>query len=268
MIVLQQRLFGVFRYRRAYFPSEAEVESLLRDLGTNDILRFYLPAADRPASPQLVDRFSELTLLIDLAQGPDALFMGMRRDGRYRIRQAQRLADRMRIDSNSKVAREDFFELYNSFARSKPRVPILSRRAFEVYASISDIWVIYLDDAPMCAHLNLKDEGSKQVIGVFAAGRRLETGVNPEVCSMLNRYLFWWEFQEYCRSGFRSYDFGGLHPHSPRITPYNQFKLSFGGQIVHQHCYTFSGTRRLAQLGVNLYFLLRSSRAARLLRQL
>jgi len=263
MVVMEQRLFGLFRYRKAYFPTIEEAYELTDHLALNDIVRFQHARSDvLDGQPGLIQRFPVSTVCIDLTQGDAAILKGMDPECRRRIRLAARLSDRTSIEEGTASAAEHFLELYNSFARAKGPVPRLSRKRMQAYAALSDISVLYLDGRAMCAHLNLRDPACKRAILSFSANRRFEGKQEANLCANLNRYLHWHELQHYHAQGMEVYDFGGIAHENVYSSLFNQFKLSFGGYVCSEYSYTFSGAGLAARFGADTFQRVKSSRVA------
>src|SRR5208283_5451936 len=114
--------------------------------------------------------------------------------------------------------------------------------------------------------MTLRDQGRKQVVLMFSGSRRFEGKENASMCGALSRYLHWYELQSFRDQGTEVYDFGAIGHENLQSANFNQFRLSFGVDIVSEYRYAFSGARRLARLGVDAYVWLRNSRVSRLLR--
>ncbi len=66
----------------------------------------------------------------------------------------------------------------------------------------------------------------------------MTTGLGKKV-GLLNRWLHWQAIRHYREAGLRIYDLGGLNfDESSPAYGITQFKLSFGGTVVHEHNYT------------------------------
>ena len=265
MVIIQRRLFGVIRYRKAFFPTLEQANELINGLQLNDIVRFVYPVANAFDSSYCAHVSQVATVCIDLRQDLDTIFKRMEaRSCRQRIRKAEKCLERIRIVGKSENAIVQFLDMYNDFARAKGTVPPVSREHLDLYLRVSDLTLLYLDDRPMCGHVTLRDEELKHVVLMFSGSRRFEGKEDASMCSALGRFLHWYELQRYREQGMAVYDFGGIGHENLRAN-FNQFKLSFGGDIVSEYRYTFSGARSLARLGVDAYIRLRNSKASRLL---
>lgn len=264
MVVLEQTLFGFLRYRKVFFPTLEGITSLTAKLAVNDVIRFQYKTGETFDSPYLVESFPVSSVCIDLTQDPDAILKAMdRRSGRY-LRAAEKLASRIEVAMNTEPVTEDYLEVYNAFARVKGRVPKLSRRVVDLYRPVSDIFVLYFDGRAMCAHLTVKDEEAKRLYSMFGGNRRLESKADADLCGKLERFLFWHEIRSYQARGMELYSLGGI-AHEDLNAPFNQFKLRFGGVVLTEYSYTFSGAPKLARFGLAAYKRLRNSRAAKVI---
>lgn len=264
MVVLEQTLFGFVRYRKVFFPTLEEINSLTAKLAVNDVLRFQYDKGEPFASPYLVESFPVSSVCIDLTQDVDAILKGMdRRTARY-LRAAEKLPGQIEVKTNTEAVIEHYLEVYNDFARAKGRVPKLSRRLLDLYRPVSDIFVLYFEGRAMCAHLTVKDDSSKRLYSMFGGNRRLESKAAADLCGKLERYLFWHEIRSYQARGMELYSLGGI-AHEDVNAPFNQFKLRFGGIVLTEESYTFAGVPAIGRFGLAAYKKLRNSRAGKVL---
>ena len=264
MIVIEQKGLGMIRYRRGYFSTPENIETLTNKLRVNDILRVYSDFGTSCDCPYLIYSQTALTVRIDLTKGLDAVLSGTDRLFHRGLRAAEKIRDRISIVTNTDQASTEFLRLYNSFARAKGGVPSLSPGRLRAYSKVSDICVLYLDDRPMSTLVTIKDRSSKCAINMFTASRRFENKADADLCGHLNRYLHWWEMQNCHSQGMEVHDLGFLYRDPSH--PFNRFKLSFGGDVVSLHCYTFAGVGKLARLAVEGYSRLAASRLGGLFR--
>ncbi|MFY9688780.1 MAG: GNAT family N-acetyltransferase, partial [Candidatus Acidiferrales bacterium] len=156
---------------------------------------------------------------------------------------------RVEIEIGTAKALGDFLTVYNAFAEMK-KLPKLPAPWLREYSSCGEALVLYLNGMPLCCHLVLCDPEKRIVRLMFSGSRRLDTAEDASACGALNRYLHWHELQRYHAQGFATFDFGGIwHPEDP----ISRFKLSFGGSVVSEYYYLFSGTRWLASFGNAVY---------------
>lgn len=250
MVIIEGRRW-VVDFRLVFFPDESELQQLLQFLPPNGILRVRQATIDRLNGPKPVQRSVFRTSCIDLTKTLETLYGEMdAKSCRYEIRKAEKIQARIETRRNDGIACEDFLKLYNRFVSLKGHTHPLSRRRFQEYVKVSDVFVIYLDGRPMCGHLLVRDDTVKRSRLIFSASGRLERGEDSRLSGALNRYLHWHEFQTYKRKGFVLYDFGGIGDGSGSI---GKFKLSFGGFRVQDYSYVFAGA-----LGVIPYKLYQS----------
>jgi hypothetical protein len=258
MITIERQV-GPFCYRKVWFASREEAMEISQPLRPNEVLRFFGASEDLGALPHLVRHRKLRTAWIDLSGGPEQILEGMKRKScRYEIRRAEKMLDRVRIETGSEKANHDFLLLYNNFAKAKklPKLPVRWLREYTAHGG--EAFVLYLEGEPLCGHLLLRDTTRRLVRLLYSGSHRLDSPEDAAACGALNRYLHWYEMQRYCAAEFMTYDFGGIRDPEE---PISRFKLSFGGVIVAEHYYLFSGTPWVARLGNLVYekFLRRGS---------
>lgn len=246
MVAIERRIGGLLRYRKIWFADYQQAGEISRSLGRTDVVRFFAAPGDLSALPNIVKHRQLQTAWIDLSAGPESVLSGMKKKScRYEIRRAEKMLARVDIDMNSPKALGDFLALYNEFAGVK-RLPGLPASWLREYSANGEVFVLYLEKVPLCGHLVLRDTERRVVRLIYSASRRLQTTGDASACGALNRYLHWYEMQRYHAQGFATFDFGGIRDSND---PISRFKLSFGGAVVAEHYYLFSGSQWIARLG-------------------
>ena len=239
MIVLRARQFLLWSEKTIYFPSAEIVPELVTEPGFAEIVRVSQAPVPAPASPFILRGHPVKTTCLDLTLGADTLYRGMdAKSCRYRIRRAERIKDQIEIRRNGRDVNSDFLELHNRFVVQKGYAKPLPDWQIEIWAQASDIFVIYQDGRPVCAHLMLCDRDAGRTRLMFSVSRRLDNSEDAALSGILNRYLHWYEIQRYCEEGMRVYDFGGIEDGS---TPIAKFKLSFGGPERIEYSFVVGG---------------------------
>lgn len=250
MVTIERTLGGLLRYRKVWFPSQEAALEIGESLKPNEVVRFFGVSRDLGTCPRLVQHRQLQTTWLDLSVGPERVLQGMKRKScRYEIRRAEKMMDRVEIEVGSARAYRDFLVVYNDFAETKglPKFPASWLRE---YLAHSETLVLYLEGKPLCCHLLLCDLETGIVRLLYSGSRRLETPEDAAACGALNRYLHWHEMQRYHAQGFVTFDLGGIRRTDD---PVSRFKLSFGGVVVTEHYYLFSGSRWVARLGNFVY---------------
>lgn len=254
MVILDRRVFGLFKYRKAVFPTLEQASKLVTELARNQILRFACASGPVIESRKLVRYRPVSTVCIDLRKSLDEIFAAMENHNcRRAIHRAEKAHDRFRISRNTAQSYADFLTIYNGFVDAKRALPRMSRRGLELYTATSDVFVLYFDDRPFIGHVWLRDEESKRVVHMFVGNRRLEENADRELHNNLNRYLHWHEIQYYRSRGMETYDFGGIGHDNPYQSRFNKFKMSFGGTVLTEYQHTYAGLALLAKLAVSAY---------------
>ena len=240
-----KRKHWLFNDRLIFFASESELQRLIQNLSSNDFLRGQTTTTDLSKDiPALIHRETIRILCIDLTKDIEDILREMHPTStRYRIRKAEKMDDNIQIRTNDIVARKDFFNIYNSFLKSKGHTFILSEKRFKEYLKFADVFVLYFDERPICGRLNICDDSVKRVRGVFAVSTHSNHREDAKLSGILNRYLTWHEFKTYKAKGMELYDFGRID----QKDSLTQYKRSFGGFPVEGYSYIFAGA--LAGIG-------------------
>lgn len=250
MVTIERHVHGLLRYRKFWFPGRAEAAEISNSLRPYDVARFFAVSPALNSVSHLVEQYRMRTVCIDLSAGLDAVLKGMKSTScRYRIRRAEKMLERVAIETASEKANRDFLTVYNNFSRAKG-LPELAARWIQENSAHCETLVLYLDGDPLCTHLLLRDPQTSIVRLLHSGSRRLESPELAAACGALNRYLHWHEMQRYSAQGFANFDFGGIGDSDDPIT---RFKLSFGGTVVTQYFYLLSGLPWVAKLGKFLY---------------
>jgi hypothetical protein len=209
--------------------------------------RLFWSAADLESGGRLVRHHLSMTPCIELHSPLDSIWKAMDSDCRYKIRRAEKLADRIRVTRNGAQAKQGFLALFNSFAQAKEfGVSAISREKIERFGPNADIFLAYLDNRPLCGHVILRDATIGRARLLYSGNRRLEAAELGRLCGDVNRLLHWHEILDYRQDGFNVYDLGGIDEQaSPGIA---RFKRSFGGKIIPEHTYLYAGTPWLGRL--------------------
>jgi hypothetical protein len=234
---------GPLRYRLAFWPTEDELRRLADGAGPATLVKVVQTTADLASHSRMLRRGHFRTQVIDLQQDADDIFRAMGKTCRYEIRRVGRDLERVRVARNETPVLEDFFVLYNNFVEHSGHIPPLSQRRFKEYSALSDVWVLYLDERPMCARLTLRDESLGRACMIFSPSRRFENAEDAKMTAQLSRHLQWSELMAYRDEGFRAYDLGGIGDGTSSIA---RFKMSFGGVRVEENSYLLGG--RLGRL--------------------
>jgi Acetyltransferase (GNAT) domain len=255
MVTIERRVHRLLRYRKFWFPTQAQAMEISKSLRPNDVVRFFAVSPAPDALLNVVEQYRIPTVWIHLAAGPAAVLHGMkRRSCRKEIRRAEKMLGRVVIERGSEKSDRDFLAVYNEFTQAKG-LPRLRARWVEENSAHCETFVLYLDGSALCSHLVLRDPETKIVRPLYSGSRRLESPEQASACGALNRYLHWHEMQRYYEEGYANYDFGGLGEESIA-----RFKLSFGGSILRQHFYLLSGMQWVAKLGKFVYERIRDGR--------
>lgn len=265
MVIIERKLAGLLSYRTVFFPDASALGNVLTSLTPMQLVSFYWTDALLDDPRFLVTYETSTTVCVDLACSLEVLRKDLSQTTRRKLRQAEMLSDRIKIVRNGVQASQDFLSLYNDFARSKTTgVAPINASVLRRYSDNSDIFLVYLDDMPLCGHLNLVDTGARRERLLFSASRRLDDAETARLCGVLNCHLHWHEIGVYRSEGLATYDLGGFS--SGRNAGLDRFKSSFGGKLVEERTYLCARSprlaRRLLRLATSLGYLERLKDAA------
>jgi hypothetical protein len=236
MVVIDKSRF-LWKDRLAFFPNLEEIIFLNGSLSFNTILRVRQTSVELCDYNKLISHEARATNCIDLTKDLGWIYADMHpKSCRYKINRAQRLKDRIQVQLNNNDVYKDFVKVYNMLARQKGHTYPISQRYLYQYLSLSDVWVIYYDERPICGHLIVLDSILQRAHLCYSASLHLNSKEDAKLSGDLNRYLHWHEIQAYKNRSFKLYDFGGGGGASLQ-----NFKSSFGGFVVPEYNYVFSG---------------------------
>lgn len=233
-MIIIERKFLFLKDKLIFFPSQAELNGLIKNLGRFDLLRIRETDAILPKTLKVLIGESEFkTSFIDLTKDLAELWKEMDKSScRWEIRKAEKQKEKIEITVNQNP--EVFLEIYNNFVKRKKHTSPLSKKRLNDYLKFSDFFLCYFVQEPVVGHLILKDEETKTVRLILSATFRLEGKEDAGATGSLNRYLHWYEFQYYKKQGFKFFDTGGVG--SGKGGP-GGFKLSLGGYKIKKKNY-------------------------------
>lgn len=246
MIVSDRRLAGVIPYRVVFFPSEATVAQATTSLATTRTVRLFHTSVAIEDAPCVIKREDTLTTLIDLSSSIDELRKHIAKATLQGIRYAEKAEDRVVVQSAGNSP-EQFLDLFNGFAGMKRSgVAPIAMATLEHYLKLGDLFMAYLDGAPICGHVLLVDRELRRVRLMLSASRRLESPALSRIAGETNKMMHWREICHYREQGFATYDFGGIrNDPNDGIT---KFKCAFGGTTHREYTYLCAGAPALARL--------------------
>ena len=261
MIVIRGKLRRVFPYRLVLWPTETFLKELAENLPLTHYARVAFARTDIDRRPCIVSHTLGLTLLIELQRPLEAIYKDLIENARIRIHKAEKLGSRLVVRRYKGGPDEDrlleqFVDLYNAFARDKPldASPISFAEEYSYFPS-ADLVMAYLDNQPICGHLNLLDPDTGIVRMHHSASRRLHEPAIARLAGIANVYLHWYELKTYREEGLSAYDFGSLGQVDDSVGV-NRFKMQFGGTIVREHNYILAGMPAAWRAASNLMCLL------------
>lgn len=178
------------------------------------------------------------TLVIDLENEPDDIFISFHRQNKQKIKRAQREGYQHEV-LNSPTSSEisAFIDFFQAFALWKG-IALLPENRFKRSAEagvISITWMRDENQIPLCGHAYLHDGNSVSMI--HSASHRVgKDSSQRNRIGRANRLLHWENILYYRHIGVKWYDFSGIFidPLKEQEQNINEFKRSFGGQEVDE----------------------------------
>jgi len=164
----------------------------------------------------------------------------MRRSTRSQIRRA--LGEGFSYEFTSTPTRswaEEFFDFYDSFARSKNLKWSVDRQRFLAFlrqGALDLSRVSFPDGRVLVWHAHLRS-GRYIVLHSSASLFRREPKPTAACIGRANRLHHWLDLLRFRDEGFAIYDFGGWYAgrQNEALLRINRFKESFGGEVVVQY---------------------------------
>jgi hypothetical protein len=261
MIVIETERIP-FHLIEVYYPETYPLNGYSPRL--NDVV--YLRQARSPLDTgrSFVRTRASETTLIDLNADADLLWGGMSATTRRQIRKVNRLGSRIAVRRNDHTALKDFRTIYNHFISHKKHAERLSERRLRALHRVTDTFVAYYEDRPLCGHTFIRDDSVRRVGLLMSASTRFENQDAPIFVGGVNRWLHWHEMQLFKSEGMAVFDFGGIGRDTVEKEGVARFKLSFGGTPVTEYNYILAG--KLGQAAVSFFYALRRLRSLNLRR--
>lgn len=131
-------------------------------------------------------------------------------------------------------------DLYNEFARGKGRPP-LEERVFRTYWPRMVATKMSSDNDALVMHAFLVDEGLKRANHLYSASlfRSSDNSERRSLIGRANRALHYLNMLNFKDRGVTTYDLGGyaFGTQDPELQEVNEFKDSFGGQLIEESNY-------------------------------
>ena len=215
--------------------AELYFEEELPSGSSPDIVRYVQAFA--PRSEIYSDFF---TLVTDLRPDAETLMAGIHKETRRQVRCSAK--DNLEIqvwDNREGSFLGDFLAFYNRFAAQKGR-PELDISRLERYASLGrlDLSRVVSAEGEMLVY-HAHDRVAERVRLMHSASqfRSSADGAFRTLVGRANRWLHWQDLLRFKAEGRVCFDWGGWYEgkDNPDLLSINQFKESFGGEVLHTY---------------------------------
>jgi hypothetical protein len=180
------------------------------------------------------------SLWLNLDNTPNCLLAGMSRATRSQIRRAEREGLCYEFSSTPSTSLvEQFFDFYDSFAKSKNLESSVDRRRILGLLSQNALDLSRISSPNgrvLVWHANLRSGKYACCLHSASLFRREEKTMAAYI-GRANRLHHWSDILRFRDEGFATYDFGGWYPgtQDQALLRVNRFKKSFGGELVVQY---------------------------------
>jgi lipid II:glycine glycyltransferase (peptidoglycan interpeptide bridge formation enzyme) len=182
------------------------------------------------------------TPIINLKGDLGVTFCKLSSNTRYKIRRAEREGvTGVFTPSPSDGDLMRFTEHFNKFATQK-KLPAANRDKLSKLSLGKNLTIIEAQDKDgnvIVSHAYIADQDSSRARLLYSAShyREVSDTEDRNYIGRANRFLHWFEIQEFARHGYEFYDLGGI-PVSTENHQKNEiarFKAEFGGEVVTEY---------------------------------
>jgi hypothetical protein len=200
-----------------------------------DIVRYQF----RPEPVAGCRSFDFHTLVCNLGEEPDTLMGRIHKQTRYEIRRAEK--DNLTYEAAARPAPHivtEFLDFYDQFAQSK-HLKLANRSRISAFAAHEALDLSRMrspEGEILVWHAYIRTSNRARLLHSASLFRAVDKQ-QAAMISRANRLQHWLDIQRFRSEGLAIYDFGGWYPGETDTEKLriNQFKESFGGELVHQY---------------------------------
>ena len=171
------------------------------------------------------------TSIIDLNKSIEEIANKFRSTTRNSIKKAETI----NVKCVYNIDIKEFYSFYKQFAVQKKIYPIPIKIMVENKNHLI-ITAAKINDSILAAHSYVIDETNGIARLYQSASKRLELDSDKNLISHANKLLTYKNIELFKKMNLRHYDFGGLSDNK-KLNGINEFKMSFGGEIIEQYNY-------------------------------
>ncbi|MGB0578171.1 MAG: GNAT family N-acetyltransferase [Limisphaerales bacterium] len=193
------------------------------------------------------ERERKFTKLIDVTQDEDKIFANFSKTSRYEVRRA----GKEKLDFGVITDKAVFEKFYNEFAAAKD-LGQMDEMFLNAYWPHMKVTSMGRDGEPFVMHAYVVDEklGRLNLSHSASGFRGMYDKELRRLYGRANRLLHFEDMKWACREGYRCYDFGGyaLETKDKSLAAVNEFKDSFGGELVEESSFTSTGLKQFRRV--------------------
>ena len=176
------------------------------------------------------------TVELDLTQDNETIYANFRNTVKQEIRKSEKEGVECNFRQDLK---DEFIPFYNEFAKAKGIYPTSHKRIEELGDNIKMSYAFYNGEM-IVAHSYLVDKEVGIARLYHSGSRRLDETVDRNIIGRANKLLTYKDILFFKEEGYKILDFGGYveNTEDKSMKGINEFKLSFGGQVVE--CLNYS----------------------------
>lgn len=223
-MIKQKRFFLKIPLNKYYFSSNIQANKLL------SLSEYVHSFINKDIFGYIRD--TGLTLISDLTLNEEELFEKFSPTTRNEIRRSIKDGIVCSLLEDNDI----YYKFFNDFASQK-KINGISKSEIISYGNNLFIFQALESDKILAIHSLLVDKESSIALLLTSSNARFDNNKERSTISRANRHLHFYEFQFLNQMGIKKYDWGGIAKENdleinPGLKGVNDFKLSFGGDVI------------------------------------
>lgn len=185
--------------------------------------------------------YLDKTAFSDLTLDEDDLFAKIEKNSRYKIKRALREGFQHKIFDSSQMLEQndrllEFEKEYNRMFSQKDQSSELNMEEMRQLIANGALYfsMAFFEDQPVVYHVYVRSGCKIRLLHSVSIYREAAANDMRAMIARYNRCLHWQDMSHFKKQGCDVYDWGGIGE-SEEFANINEFKLSFGGDIVDSY---------------------------------